>query len=72
MFQSYDALWRTTDDAKGTMYVYVRVLSAPVFGHVKIDCDFFQRTVVGWAVPLAELVGLDGDGCASPGRKMRI
>ncbi len=64
---SYPALWRTKEPGHGVEYRAVTVISEPVFGHVK-------RLGFGagkWAIPVAELVGVDGDGYAviTPGAR---
>ncbi len=52
----YKALWKVNIPGRGTEYREVTVVTAPVYGHVKCA----DRK----AVPVVELVGVDGDGYA--------
>ena len=59
----YPALWRVNNiPGRGVEYRAVAVVSAPIYGHVK--CVGLCASL-DWAVPLAELVGAEGDGYAS-------
>lgn len=59
----YPALWRVDIPRGGRQYHSVTVISEPVSGHVK--CAGLK------AIPVRELVGVDGDGYAAitPGGK---
>ncbi len=56
----YKALWRTSINGHGVEYNPVTVISAPLWGHVKCLSERGNN----WALPVAELVGVEGDSYA--------